>query len=83
MLPQLQVAVPDFEDWRNHTHSFAQMAAYTFQAMNHITLVGHGEPEVVQATNVTRRFVFHHGNSAAAGPQPSALLKTAKNGPWH
>jgi len=30
VLPQLQVAVPDFDDWRNQTHSFAQMAAYTF-----------------------------------------------------
>src|ERR1035438_4527606 len=53
-LPQLQVAAPDFEDWHRSTHSFAQMAAYTFQAMNHITLVGQGEPEVVQATNATR-----------------------------
>ena len=53
VLPQLQAAVPDFEDWRNQTHGFAQMAAYTFQAINHITLAGQGEPEVVQATNVT------------------------------
>jgi predicted permease len=53
VLPQLQAAVPDFEDWRNQTHTFAQMAAYTFQAMNRITLVGQGEPEVVQATNAT------------------------------
>ena len=54
VLPQLQVSVPDFEDWRRQTHSFAQMAAYTFQAMNRITLLGQGEPEVVQATNATR-----------------------------
>jgi predicted permease len=53
VLPQLQISVPDFEDWRNQTHSFAQVAAYTFQAMNRITLVGQGEPEVVQATNAT------------------------------
>jgi predicted permease len=53
ILPQLQTAVPDFEDWRGQTHSFSQMAAYTFQAMNHITLVGQGEPQVVQASNVT------------------------------
>src|SRR5271157_1852886 len=53
VLPQLQASVPDFEDWRNQTHSFAQMAAYTFQAMNSITLVGQGEPEVVQATNAS------------------------------
>ena len=54
VLPQLQVVAPDFEDWRRQTHSFAQMAAYTFQAMNRITLLGQGEPEVVQATNATR-----------------------------
>ncbi len=53
VLPQLQAAVPDFEDWRSQTHSFSQMAAYTFQEMNRITLVGQGEPEVVQATNAT------------------------------
>jgi predicted permease len=53
VLPQLQISVPDFEDWRNQTHSFAQVAAYTFPAMNRITLVGQGEPEVVQATNAT------------------------------
>ncbi len=54
VLPQLQVAVPDFEDWHKYTHSFEQMAAYTFQAMNHATLLGQGEPEAVQATNATR-----------------------------
>ena len=53
VLPQLQATVPDFEDWRNQTHSFSQMAAYTFQEMNRITLQGQGEPEVVQATSVT------------------------------
>jgi len=53
VLPQLQAAVPDFQDWRNQAHSFSQMAAYTFQQMNRITLVGQGEPEVVQATNAT------------------------------
>jgi predicted permease len=53
VLPQLQATVPDFEDWRNQSHSFAQMAAYTFQEMNRITLLGQGQPELVQATNAT------------------------------
>jgi len=53
VLPQLQAAVPDFEDWRRQSHSFAQMAAYTFQEMNRITLVGQGEPEVVRGTDAT------------------------------
>ena len=53
VLPQLQATVPDFQDWRNQSRSFAQMAAYTFQEMNRITLVGQGQPEVVQATSAT------------------------------
>ena len=61
VLPQLQATVPDFEDWRSQTHSFAQMAAYTFQAMNRITLVGQGEPEIVQATNATADLLYTMG----------------------
>ena len=53
VLPQLQATVPDFEDWRNETHSFSQIAAYTFQEMNRITLLGQGDPEVIQATDAT------------------------------
>ena len=53
ILPHLQVTVPDFADWRAQNHSFVEMAAYTFQAMDHITLTGRGEPQVLQATNVT------------------------------
>jgi len=52
-LRQLQVTVPDFVDWRTQTHSFDQMAAYTLQAMNKITLIGQGDPEVIQATAAT------------------------------
>jgi len=72
VLPQLQVTVPDFEDWRRQSHSFAQMAAYTFQAMNHITLVGQGEPEVVQATNVTRGLFSAMGIRPLLGREFSA-----------
>ena len=49
-LPQLQVTVPDFEDFRQRSGSFQQMAAYTLSAMNTTTLLGRGEPEVVHAT---------------------------------
>jgi len=49
-LPQLQVTVPDFQDWRGQAHSFQQMAAYTLSAMNRGTLLGQGVPEVVHAT---------------------------------
>ncbi len=50
VLPQLQVTVPDFEDWRARTHSFDQMAAHTASAMNNVTLLGQGDAEYVQAT---------------------------------
>ena len=84
VLPQLQSAVPDFEDWRSRTHIFAQMAAYTFEQMDRITLVGQGEPEVVQATNATADLfstmgiqpLLGRGFSAAdeRGKRPVALI---------
>ena len=49
-LPQLQVTVPDFEDFQHRSGSFQQMAAYTLSAMNTTTLLGQGDPEVVHAT---------------------------------
>ena len=84
VLPQLQATVPDFEDWRNQSHSFAQMAAYTFQEMNRITLIGQGQPEVVQATSATAnlfptmgiRPLLGRGLSAGdeRGKRPVALI---------
>ena len=52
-LPQLQVAAPDFDVWRNQTHSFDQIAAYTLSSMNSVTLLGQGEPDIVHATMAT------------------------------
>lgn len=49
-LPQLQVTVPDFQDFRGEARSFQQIAAYTLSAMNSVTLLGQGEPEIVHAT---------------------------------
>jgi predicted permease len=49
-LPQLQVTFPDFEDFRQRSSSFQQVAAYTLSAMNSTTLLGQGEPEIVHAT---------------------------------
>jgi putative ABC transport system permease protein len=84
VLPQLQAAVPDFEDWRNQTRSFSEMAAHTLQAMNRITLAGQGQPEVVQATNATSDLfstvgiqpLLGRGFSAAdeRGKRPVALI---------
>jgi predicted permease len=49
-LPQLQVTVPDYEDFRTQAHSFESVAAYTLSAMNGGTLLGQGAPEYVHAT---------------------------------
>ncbi|MGA2877970.1 MAG: ABC transporter permease [Bryobacteraceae bacterium] len=52
-LPQLQVTVPDFRDWRSQTSSFNAMAAHTASAMNTVTLLGQGQPEIVHGTMAT------------------------------
>ena len=52
-LPQLQVAAPDFDDWRSQTRSFDQIAAYTLSSMNTVTLLGQGDPAIVHATMAT------------------------------
>lgn len=49
-LPQLQLTVPDYEDFRAHARSFESMAAYTLSAMNAGTLLGQGAPEYIHAT---------------------------------
>ncbi len=52
-LAAFQVAFPDFVDWQAGAHSFAGLAAYTFEAMNRATLLGQGEPLQIQATMAT------------------------------
>jgi putative ABC transport system permease protein len=54
--PSFQVAAPDYFDWRRMSHSFEDMAAHTLQAMNQTTLLGHGEPERIQAVNASYQF---------------------------
>ncbi|MFN7997624.1 MAG: ABC transporter permease [Bryobacteraceae bacterium] len=65
-LPQLQVTVPDYEDFRAQSRSFESIAAYTLSAMNHGTLFGQGAPESVHATMVSPNLF------AAMGIQPLA-----------
>ncbi len=52
-LPQLQVAVPDFRDWRSQARSVDAMAAHTASAMNTVTLLGRGQPEMVHGAMAT------------------------------
>src|SRR5580693_1806220 len=49
-LPQLQVAAPDYRDFQSQSKSFEQIAAHTLAAMNHVTLLGQGEPSLLHAT---------------------------------
>jgi len=65
--PQLQVSLPDFEDWRAHAKSFETMAAYSFQAVNSMTLLERGDPEVLHATMATDNLFSMLGISPLAG----------------
>jgi predicted permease len=49
-LPQLQVTVPDYQEFRAQARSFESIAAYTLSAMNAGTLLRQGAPEYVHAT---------------------------------
>ena len=83
-LPQLQVSVPDFADFQNQARSYAQIAAYTLAAMNHVTLLGEGEPAMVHATMAGSQLFPAMGIQPLAGrafsdteergKQPVALL---------
>jgi predicted permease len=66
-LPQLQVTVPDFQDWRDHAHSFDVIAAYTLSAMNTVTLLGQGEPAIVHGTMASRDLFSTMGIQPIAG----------------
>jgi len=76
-LPQLQVTVPDFQDWRGQANSFQQMAAYTLSAMNRGTLLGQGVPEVVHAT-MAAAICFRPWESSRWWAGPSAMPKKAR-----
>jgi putative ABC transport system permease protein len=83
-LPQLQVTAPDFQDWRNQARSFEQIAAHTLSAMNTVTLLGRGEPELVHATMASSNLFPAMGiepsmgrafsDAEEAGKEPLALI---------
>src|SRR5580698_6827742 len=77
-LPQLQVTVPDFEDFRQRSASFSQMAAYTLSAMNTTTLLGRGEPEIVHATMAGSNLFSTMGIQPLAGRAFSDAEERAK-----
>ena len=76
-LPQLQVTAPDFRDWRDQSHSFEQLAAYTLSAMNTVTLLGQGEPAMVHATMASSNLFPLMGIEPLAGRAFSATEESA------
>ena len=66
-LPQLQVTAPDFQDWRNQSQSFEEMAAYTLSAMNTATLLGQDAPEKVHATMASSNLFSTMGIEPSTG----------------
>ena len=67
-LGNLQVTYLDYLDWKR-AKSFEDVEAYTFQAVNKVTLLGEGPPEQLQATMVSNGLLpmlgiaFTHGRN--------------------
>lgn len=66
-LPQLQVTVPDYQEFRFESRSFESIAAYTLSAMNAGTLLGQGAPEFVHATMASPNLFPTMGIQSLAG----------------
>lgn len=65
--PTLQLTMPDFRDWRESSKSFDELAAYTLQAMNKVTLLDGPRPEQKQATMTSWRLFGMLGVRPLAG----------------
>ena len=66
-LARLQASVPDYDDWKASSHSFEQMAAYSLQLMNKVTVLGNGEPFQAQAVNASHNLFALLGVAPLAG----------------
>src|SRR5262245_20760452 len=53
VIPRLEVATPDFNDWRQQAQSFSEMAAWSLKDWGKTILTGAGEPEQLQSTCIT------------------------------
>ncbi|HYI96544.1 MAG TPA: ADOP family duplicated permease [Bryobacteraceae bacterium] len=72
------VPYPDFLDWRDTANGFDGMAAYTFQAMNKVSLLGEGHPEQIQATMASHDLFALLGSSMILGRSFSATEQDRK-----
>ena len=79
-IPQLQVSAQDYEQWRASSRSFDQVAAYTLQAMNKISLIGYGEPEQIQGTMMAASLLPMMGITPLAG---RTILPSEEQGREH
>ncbi|MFN7924742.1 MAG: ABC transporter permease [Bryobacteraceae bacterium] len=52
-VPTHQSAAPDLADWQRMSSSFENISAFTFRAVNKWTVVGDGEPEIVQVVQAS------------------------------
>jgi predicted permease len=77
-LPQLQVTAPDFRDWRSQARSFDAMAAHTAAAMNTVTLLGQGPPEIVHGAMASTDLFSTMGIQTIVGRNFSAAEDSAK-----
>jgi putative ABC transport system permease protein len=73
ILGHVPVSYPDFIHWRASAAAFHGMSAYTFQAMNKVSLVGEGQPEQIQATIASHDLLPSLGSSMILGRNFSAL----------
>jgi predicted permease len=77
-LPQLQVTAPDFRDWRSQNRSFESMAAHTASAMNTVTLLGQGQPEIVHGAMASSDLFSTMGIQTVVGRNFSEAEERAK-----
>ncbi len=66
-LPRLEVAAPDFEDWREQARVFTDMAAWSLKDWGKLALTEAGEPEQLQGACVTPNLFPLLGVSPALG----------------
>src|SRR3984957_14004675 len=77
-LPQLQVTAPDYRDWRSEARSFDAMAAHTAAAMNTVTLLGKGQPEIVHGAMASNDLFSTMGIQTIVGRNFSAAEDSAE-----
>src|SRR5262245_34063516 len=66
-IPRVEVATPDFEDWRRQSRSFTEMAAWSLNDLGKPVITESGEPEQLQSTLITPNLFPLLGVSPALG----------------